>query len=286
MDAHTMSGPIVDAHVHFWDPRTLHYPWLGGLHALQRPFLPPDYTAATGDLSVEKMVVVECNCLATETQREVELFDRLGQTDCRLGGIVAFVDLTDVATRSSTLDCLTTHGRVKGVRQNIQGQPPGFALQPAFVSGVQEVGDRDLIFDLCVTHDQLGEAIALVDQCPATRFVLDHCGKPAIREQLQEPWRRDVARLAAHDNVWCKLSGLLTEADVTRWRDADLIPYAEHVVEQFGTSRILYGSDWPVLTLAGEYTSWFEFTARFTDAWSTDERRRFYYENAVRVYRL
>src|SRR5437867_74098 len=208
MDAHTMSGPIADAHVHFWDPRTLHYPWLGGLHALQRPFLPPDYTAATGDLSVEKMVVVECNCLATETQREVELFDRLGQTDCRLGGIVAFVDLTDVATRSSTLDCLTTHGRVKGVRQNIQGQPAGFALQPSCVGGVQEVGD------------------------------------------------------------------------------ADLIPYAEHVVEQFGTSRILYGSDWPVLTLAGEYTSWFEFTARFTDAWSTDERRRFYYENAVRVYRL
>jgi predicted TIM-barrel fold metal-dependent hydrolase len=279
-------GPIVDSHVHFWEPRTLHYPWLTGLPALHGPFLPPDYSAAIGELPVEKTVVVECNCLGGEAHREVELFERLHETDCRIAGIVAFVDLTHVESRDDALDRLATNGRVKGVRQNIQGQPPGFALQRAFVSGVQEVAARGLTFDLCVTHDQLGEAIALVEQCPGGRFVLDHCGKPAIRERLSEPWRHDMARLAAHDNVWCKVSGLLTEADVTSWREEDLRPYADHVVEQFGTGRILYGSDWPVLTLAGDYGSWFAFTARFTETWSEAERRRFYYDNAVEVYGL
>ena len=281
-----MSVPIVDAHVHFWEPRALHYPWLDELPPLQRAFLPQDYTAAIGDVPVEKTVVVECNCLTSEAEREVELFDRLGQMDCRIAGVVAFVDLTDVAERDHAIESLSAHERVKGVRQNIQGQPAGFALQRAFVSGVQEVGRRSLAFDLCVTHDQLGDVIALVDKCPGVRFVLDHCGKPAIREQLQEPWRGHVARLAANDSVWCKLSGLLTEADLARWRGKDLVPYAAHVVEQFGTDRILYASDWPVLTLAGDYARWFDFTARFTSAWSEDERRRFYYDNAVRVYGL
>ena len=285
-DEAMVGASIVDSHVHFWEPRTLHYPWLSDLPALRRSFLPPDYSAAVGEVPVEKTVLVECNCLAAEAEREVELFGRLAETDCRIAGIVAFVDLTDVNARADALDRLTTHGRVKGVRQNIQGQPPGFALQRAFVSGVQTVARRGLTFDLCVTHDQLAEAIALVEQCPDARFVLDHCGKPAIRERVEEPWRRDVASLAAHDNVWCKLSGLLTEADVTRWHEDDIRPYAEHVVEQFGMRRVLYGSDWPVLTLAGEYASWFDFTARFTEAWSEDERRRFYYDNAVQVYRL
>ena len=280
------SSAIVDSHVHFWDPRVLHYPWLTGFPALKRPFLPPEYSAAVDELTVEKTVVVECNCLAREAEREVELFDGLAQTDCRIGGIVAFVDLTDCSARDAALDRLGTNRRVKGVRQNIQGQPPGFALQRSFVSGAQEVGRRGLTFDICVTHDQLGEAIALVEQCPDVRFVLDHCGKPAIRARLQEPWRRDVTRLASHENVWCKLSGLLTEADVARWGEDDLRPYADHVLDQFGASRLLYGSDWPVLTLAGDYASWFSFTARFSGAWTDDERRRFYSANAVHVYGL
>ena len=286
MHARIMSGPIVDSHVHFWDPGTLHYPWLDALPTLKRSFLPPDYSAAIGELAVEKIVAVEGNPRADEGQREVELFDRLRQTDCRIAGVVAFVDLSNAATRDRTFDWLSDRELVKGVRQNIQGQPAGFALQRSFVSGVQEAGRRGLTFDLCVTHDQLDEAIALVEQCPGTRFVLDHCGKPAIRDQMQDPWRRDITRLAAHDNVWCKLSGLLTEADVACWREEDLLPYATHVVEQFGVSRVLYGSDWPVLTLAGDYGGWFGFTERFSAAWSIEERCDFYYQNAVRVYGL
>ena len=277
---------IVDAHVHFWEPGTLEYPWLNALPALERPFLPSDYRAAVGELPVKDCVLIEGNCLAAESAREVALFERLARTDLRVGGVVAFADLTQPAALEATLDRLTGTPRVKGIRQNIQGQPHGFALQRAFVDGVREVGRRGLTFDLCVTPDQLGEATAVVEQCPDTSFVLDHCGKPGIRAGAREPWQRDLARLASRENVHCKLSGLLTEADLAHWRDEDLVPYAAHVVECFGIDRVLYGSDWPVLTLAGDYVDWFGFTARFTECWTADERQRFYAENATRVYGL
>jgi L-fuconolactonase len=282
----TRDAPIIDAHVHFWEPGTLHYAWLDALPSLQRPFLPADYTDAVGELSVERCVVVESNCLATESVDEVRLFERLARVDPRVAGIVAFADLTEPATFAATLECLANIPKVRGIRQNIQGQARGFALQRNFVRGVTEIGCRGWTFDLCVTHDQLDEATALVEQCPDTLFVLDHCGKPNIRSAAFASWRRDVAQLAAHENTCCKLSGLLTEADLGAWREEDLRPYAAYIVESFGFDRILYGSDWPVLTLAGDYASWFNFTARLADAWTEDERRRFYAGNALRVYRL
>lgn len=268
---------IVDAHVHFWDPTALQYPWLDELPALQRSFLPADYPKA-----VEQCVVIEGNCLPTQSVPEVQFFERLANDDPRIVGIVAFAELTEPAA----LECLTNKPLVKGIRQNIQGQPSGFALRRAFAEGVREVGARGWTFDLCITHDQLSEAIALVERCPDTQFVLDHCAKPAIRTAARDPWRRDLARLAAHENVCCKISGLLTEADLAHWNDDDLLPYATHAVDCFGIDRVLYGSDWPVLTLAGDYASWFQFTAHFTQSWSDHERRRFYAENAARVYRV
>jgi L-fuconolactonase len=279
-------APILDAHVHFWDPAALHYPWLDDLPTLRRSFCAVDYATAVGGLPVRQCVIVEGNCLPAQSLREVRYFERLAGTDPRIVGIVAFAELTEPARFSQTIDCLTGTRLVKGIRQNIQGQPRGFALQRAFVDGVREIGARGWSFDLCITHDQLGEAIALVEQCPDTQFVLDHCGKPAIRAAARDPWQHELARLAGRENVCCKISGLLTEADLAHWREDDLVPYVAHTVDCFGIDRVLYGSDWPVLTLAGDYASWFDFTAHFTESWSDHERRRFYAENAARVYRV
>jgi L-fuconolactonase len=276
---------IVDAHVHFWNPTELHYPWLAGRPALDRAFLPTDYRAATGTLSIAKILFVEANCAAAEALREVELVERLAREEPRFAAIVAFADLTDTHSLGATLDRLARSPMVRGIRHNIQGQPAGFCLQRAYVDGVREVGRRGLTFDLCATHDQLGEVARLVDRCPDTRFVLDHCGKPPIRDRLLEPWRSNVAALAAQTRVYCKLSGLLTEA-APDWSDAALGPYAECVVECFGIDRVMYGSDWPVLILAGSYCDWYGFTERFTAGWSPAERRLFYHDTAVRVYGL
>jgi predicted TIM-barrel fold metal-dependent hydrolase len=281
---------IVDSHVHFWNPVELHYPWLDALPSLQRAFLPPDYAAATGRIPIDQIVFVEANCRPDEARREVELVERLAQAEPRVAGIVAFVDLAEgLGTRGSglgkKLEVFSRSPLVKGIRQNIQGHSAGFCAQRTFIEGVREVGHRDLVFDLCATHDQLREVTELVDQCPDTRFVLDHCGKPAIRDRGFETWSADITRLAAHENVYCKLSGLLTEAG-DAWCPEDLLPYAARVVECFGPQRVLYGSDWPVLTLAGDYGTWYRFTERFTQEWSATDRSRFYADNAARVYGL
>jgi L-fuconolactonase len=277
---------IVDAHVHFWDPAALHYPWLDEIPPLDRAFLPADYRGATGATPIGQIVFVEANCRPSETHREVALIARLAEEDPRIAGIVAYADLADMKGLRATLDALVRSPRVKGIRHNIQGQPAAFSVQRAFVDGVREVGRRGLSFDLCVTHDQLREVVQLVRQCPQTRFVLDHCGKPPIRAGTAARWREHVAALAAHDNVSCKLSGLLTEAAPEGRTHENLVPYADWVMRCFGSERLMYGSDWPVLTLAGSYCDWYRFTQAFTATWSATERDRFYGGNAIRVYRL
>ena len=277
---------ILDAHVHFWDPGQLRYPWLEGLPALCQSFLPADYAPAASGIPVDAMILVEANCVPAETLREVGLFERSDAANTRVAAIVAFASLTTPSELDRLLDALVARPKVKGVRHNIQGEAPGFCTQTSFVDGVRKVGARGLTFDLCATHDQLSEVVRLVRACPGTRFVLDHCGKPAIREGLLDPWRRHIASLAGCENVACKVSGLVTEASHTGWRDADLVPYVSHVVERFGTERVMYGSDWPVLTLAARYADWFRFTERLTEGWSDAEQRRFYRDNARRAYAL
>ena len=278
---------IVDAHVHFWDPGELDYPWLDAVPSLRCPALPAAYHAAGVGADVDRVIVVEGNCAPLQSGREVELLERLAEVERtpRIAGIVAFVDLTEETTRDAALEAMGNRSRVKGVRQNIQGQEPGFCLQSSFVDGVRAVGRRGLAFDVCITHDQLTDAIDLVSRCPDVRFVLDHCGKPAIRHGEFAAWASDIARLARFDNVWCKISGLFTEAGTNR-SDETLLRYARHAVDCFDTDRVMYGSDWPVLTLAAGDADWHQLTRTLTADWSESDARRFYGDTATRVYRL
>ena len=278
---------IVDAHVHFWDPAELDYPWIEAVPTLRRAFLPGDYTSATADAdaSVARLVAVEANAAPSQATREVGFFDRLAAVDSRISAIVAFVPLSNAAARDRVLDSLREHPRVKGVRQNIQSEPRGFCLHDAFVDGVREVGRRGYTFDLCVTSDQLAEAITLVERCPDTRFVLDHAGKPRIRDGADPWWHEAIERLASYERVWCKISGLLTEASAAQG-EAAVLPYACHAVDCFGDERVMYGSDWPVLTLAGSYADWMGVARSLTMGWTAEAMHRFYCDNATRFYGL
>jgi L-fuconolactonase len=270
---------IVDAHVHFWDPGELDYPWLAPIPSLRRAFLADDYAPASG---AARMVVVEANCMPAQAAREVEFIERLAERDSRIAAIVAYVDLT-APSRDAAFDALRAQARVKGIRRNIQGEPRGFCLQRAFVDGACEAGRRGYTFDLCITADQLPEAIALVEQCGETRFVLDHCGKPRIRDGHDIAWFADLERLARFDHVWCKISGLLTEAAPNTSHEA-LAAYTRHAVDCFGADRVMYGSDWPVLTLAGDATRWPDHARALTAGWPDNDVQRFYCENAKRFY--
>ena len=275
---------VVDSHVHFWDPALLPYPWLDAVPALRRAFLPRDLDALTAR-TVDGVVFVEANAEGSASLREVEFVQYLAGVDRRIVGIVAYVDMLD-AQRGAAFAALSGRDRVVGVRHNIQGHPPGFCLQPAFVEGVQAAGAAGLTFDLCITEDQLPDATQLVQRCPETRFVLDHCGKPAIRAEDMEEWVADIASLAECANVVCKVSGLLTEAREEQRTIGALRPYLDHVHACFGGGRMLYGSDWPVLALAGATASWRGIVDEFTASWVDADRDDFYAGNAVRTYGL
>lgn len=276
---------VVDAHVHFWDPSLLRYPWLQSTPALQRSFLPGDYSPLV-NRTVDAAVFVEANCAPGQSASEVEFVESLAAHDPRIVGTVAFVDLLDERSRGEMLEHLSPFSRVAGIRHNIQGMPRGRCLDRRFVRGVQAAGRGGFTFDVCVTADQLHDVAELVEQCPDTQFVLDHCGKPAIREDAFDAWALDLEGLATFGNVSCKLSGLLTEARDDQRNFESLLPYAEHARACFGSTRLMYGSDWPVVTLAGDVDVWRSFTDRFTAGWSLLERQRFYADNAIRLYGL
>jgi L-fuconolactonase len=276
---------VVDAHVHFWDPHLLHYPWLNENPSLCRAFGPPDYEELQAG-AVSAAVFVEANCHPDETLTEVRFVEWLASANPSIAGIVAYLDIGNARATSEMLERLTESPRVVGVRHNIQGHASGYCTTTTFVDAVREVGRRGLPFDLCITASQLEDARTLVARCPDTSFVLDHCAKPAIRDDGFATWAADLELLARHDNVVCKLSGLLTEARDDQRNDRAILPYAEHALRCFGDSRMLYGSDWPVVSAAGGAAAWRGMVDRFTSAWSPSARQAFFADNAIRLYQL
>jgi len=277
---------VVDSHVHFWDPGRLRYVWLDDLPQLNRPYLPDHVPAQGMNWRVDALVFVQADCAAEQGLLEADWVTSLAASDSRIQGIVAFAPLEKGEGVRPVLEELSKRPLVKGVRRLLQSEPLGFSVQPDFVVGVQLLAEYDLSCDLCIRHFQMPDVIQLVRQCPRVNFVLDHIGKPDIKNGLLDPWRKDMAELAALPNVVCKLSGLVTEADWQHWKAADLQPYVDHILEVFGPGRVMYGSDSPVATLAATYPQWVETLIGATQWQSNTERENLFYQNAAKFYRL
>ncbi len=284
------SFPIIDTHVHLWDSTYLHRPWLEEVPLLNRPYGLEQYLEQTAGLSIEAIVCVEADVLPEERLQEVGWLSDQAHQNFLIQGIVAAapIGVEDRTVLRSYLDTLVTiDPRVKGVRRIIQGETmPGFCVQPDFVHDIQMLSEYDLSFDLCVTHGQLPDVIELVRLCPGTRFVLDHIGKPDIRQHLLDPWREHIQELATFPNVDCKISGMVTEADHQHWTARDIASYMMHVLTVFGEDRVMFGGDWPVLLLASSYHRWIETVDMLTAHKSSSAMRKFWSENARRIYRL
>jgi L-fuconolactonase len=251
-------------------------PWLDGDAVLERSFGLADFRAATDGLALDALVYVQVDVAPAYALLEAEW-----AVQQPVAGVVAFAPLEDGSIAGSYLDRLVPLGpRIKGVRRLIQSEPdPDFPLR--LVEGLRLLPRYGLSFDICLKHHQLARAVEMVRACPETSFILDHLGKPDVQAGLLEPWRSHISDLAALPNVACKLSGLVTEADHERWTPADLLPYVAHVLAAFGPDRILFGSDWPVMTLATTYPQWLETVQALApnqpNLWSA---------NARRIYRL
>ena len=274
----------IDAHLHVWRPGRLDYPWLAGEPTLNAPFLPADLD--TGGHRVTAAVMVEAGRRPDQALDEVGFVEELAAAGPPIVAMVAHASLERGADARAELAALSRHALVTGVRRNIQDEPAGFAVADPFVAGVRLLADHDYAFDLCVRHWQLAEVTELVSRAPDVTFVLDHLGKPAVAEARRDPWREDIRRLAGRPNVMCKLSGLATEADHARWTAADVLPYLHHALAEFGAQRCMFGSDWPVATLATSYRGWVDTVDQALVGLRDTERDAVTGGTARRVYRL
>ena len=279
--------PIVDAHLHVWDPKLLSYPWLSDVPLLNKPYLLEDYDEACGPVRVERMIFAQAECDFAQYKQEADWVASLAEHDPRLQGIVAWAPLEKGESVRDELEALAENRLIKGIRRIIQFEAdPEFCLQPGFVRGVQALTDFDFSFDICIKHHQLENTIRLVRQCPDVRFILDHIGKPDIKNQLFTPWKTELETLAAMPNVWCKMSGLVSEADQASWTREDLKPYVDHAIGCFGVERMVYGGDWPVASLATEYPRWVRTLEWALSGLSGEELHQLFHDNAIAFYHL
>jgi L-fuconolactonase len=279
--------PIVDSHVHLADPQRFGYAWTRNAPSLNRQVLPAHLMKAAEPVQIERFVFVEVDVDSPQHLAEAEWIASLAQSEPRLKGMVAALPLERGRAIEPELDKLRQHTILRGIRRLIQNQPdPDFCIRPDFIAGLKLLAGHDLVFDICIFHHHLPNAIRMVQQCPEVRFVLDHIGKPGIKAGLSDPWRQHLKELAALPNVTCKISGVSTEADHKNWTREQLKPYIAHAIDAFGFDRVMYGGDWHVLELAGTYPQWVEIVDWVIEGASATEKRKLFRDNAIRVYRL
>ena len=276
---------IIDTHQHLWDTSNLEYPWLEGFDLLGKRYTAEDYREATGDLNVVRSVHVEGDPAEADVVKEVEWLTQISETDGMIGAIAAAAPL-EKPNAEAILEQFTGFGLVVGVRRMAWHHPdPQFYATPELINGVKLLTKFDLSFELCASYAQLPAAIELVKATPDVRHALNHCGGPDIKGGQFEPWATSINELASFENVHCKVSGIVTTAS-ENWTREELKPYIRHLVEAFGYERLMFGSDWPVCTLAATYQEWVAALLGTVEDASDAEKNRLFYENASEFYSI
>jgi len=279
--------PITDTHVHLLDQSRFKYSWASGAPKLGRDWTIHDLETAAKPYVIENIVFVEVDVDYPQHMDEAAWVQELATSDSRLKGCVAALPLEQGAKLEADIEKLSSLPVVRGIRRLIQNQSdPEFVLRPDVIAATKLLPKYNLSFDICIYHHQFGNVIEFVRRCPEVSFILDHIGKPGIRDRSMEPWRRHIRELSQLPNVMCKLSGVTTEADHENWTREQLRPYIDHVIDSFGFNRIMYGGDWPVSELAGKYTDWIGVLDWATAGCTPEEKRKLFRDNGIRAYRL
>lgn len=278
---------IIDSHHHFWNPEQRDYYWMGGddLAPIRRPIGPDDMRPLLRANGIEGTIIVQTIPSLEETE---EFLATAAATEF-VKGVVGWVDLTDPDIARVLARLLSgPHGRyLKGIRHQAHDEDDkAWLARPDVIRGIKACGAAGLVYDLLPKEPELPACITCVDALPEVQFVLDHIAKPRISQGAIDPWVDLVTDLAKRPNVACKLSGMITEADWATWSVEDLRQYADVVLEVFGPDRVMFGSDWPVCLLAGEYDQVFQAAQGLTDGLSDAARAKVFGQNAARIYRL
>jgi L-fuconolactonase len=273
----------IDAHQHFWKYDPARDAWITeAMRILKRDFFPSDLIPEMNGCGIDASIAVQADQSERETRFLLELADR----NDRIAGVVGWIDLRSPQVEER-LRFFSQFPKLRGFRHLVQVEPDeGFLVRPDFVRGISRLSEFGYTYDILIYPRQLAAAMELVEKLPWQRFVIDHMAKPEIKAGKREPWAEQMRTIARNSNVWCKLSGLVTEADWVRWKPPDFAWYLDVVFEAFGAERLMFGSDWPVCLLAGRYgqATWVieDYVARNCAA----DRAKIFGGNAMQFYGL
>ncbi|MDP7627232.1 MAG: amidohydrolase family protein [SAR202 cluster bacterium] len=274
---------IIDSHHHLWDLSKFEYPWMPAEEGiLRRNYLPSDLEPYILDIGVGGTIVVQ----ADQTIGESEFLLLTASQTSWIYGVVAWVDVRDHNV-GNTLDKLSATGPLVGIRHQVEDEvDDDWLIRVETLEGLKEVAKRGLVFDVLVKPRQLKHIKVLSEAVSDLRMVIDHMAKPAIAEGILQPWSEDIATAASFENVYCKVSGLVTEADHTGWSTKDLRPFVNHARDVFGIDRLMWGSDWPVCLLAATYKGVFDAAVNSIGYMDLADRQRFFEGTAKEAYSL
>jgi L-fuconolactonase len=273
----------VDAHQHFWKFDPVRDSWItGDMAVIQKNFMPLDLQPILQQNRFDGCIAVQ----ADQSEAQTDFLIDLAEEYNFIKGIVGWVDL-QADNVKERLEHFSQFKIVKGFRHVLQGEAQrDLMLSPKFINGIASLQKHNFTYDMLIFPDQLNFSKKLVAQFPGQKFVVDHIAKPYIKKSKIKEWKEDMQQLAKHENVWCKISGMVTEADWKEWKSEDLKPYIDVVVESFGVHRIMFGSDWPVCLVAASYPKVVDIVKDYFSSYSTNEQQKIFGGNAVEFYNL
>ncbi|MEP6675699.1 MAG: amidohydrolase family protein [Ferruginibacter sp.] len=273
----------IDSHQHFWKYDPVRYDWINEeMKTIRRDWMPEDLWPTLQENKIDGCITVQSE--QTESENDFQLNNAASNQFIK--AVVGWVDLQANNVEERLLH-YSQFKKMKGFRHVLQGEPQrDLMLQPAFMNGISKLKRFNFTYDILIFPDQLKYIPEFVSAFPDQKFVIDHIAKPNIKEKQIDAWKKDIEIVAAYENVYCKISGMVTEADWQQWQDEDFFPYLDIIVNAFGMKRIMFGSDWPVCLVAGNYKKVKDITEKYFSSFSNEEQDMFFCKNAVGFYNL
>ncbi len=272
----------IDSHQHFWTYHPDTHGWIDdSMQAIRQSFFPNNLEPLLKAASIDGCVAVQ----ADQTETETQFLLQLAKENPFIKGVVGWVDLRSENIEEQ-LAALCSEQTLKGFRHILQGEAPEFMLQPAFLNGIAALATFEFTYDILIFPKHLAAATTLVKKFPNQPFVIDHLAKPYIKAGLIDEWKTAIREIAKFENVSCKISGMVTEADYQQWQPTDFKPYLDVAVEAFGTKRLMYGSDWPVCLVAADYNQQLDIVENYFAHFSQTEKEAIMGGNAKAFYNL
>lgn len=273
---------IIDSHVHFWKFDPIRDAWITkDMTVIRKDFLPGDFSIYLNENSIDGCIAVQ----ADQSDEETSFLVNLAKENPFIKSVVGWIDLTSDKLEES-LQNYQSEKLIKGFRHIAEGEDIGFLLQKNVLNGIASLHQFGYTFDILLRQDQLSDAVKLSEKLPDQPFILDHCGKPDLKTNDLKDWKANISELAKNPNVYCKISGLLTQGNWNMIDEKTIFEILDFVFSQFGINRTVFGSDWPVMLLGGNYVLWLELISKYVSQFTETEQQLFFSGNTEQFYKL